>query len=342
MSGFWNSRPVFVTGATGLVGSWIVKALLRERAEVVCLVRDTVPQSELNSSGDAARVRIVNGDIRDQALLERTLGEYEIDTVFHLAAQTIVGVANRNPISTFASNIEGTWALLEAARRSPSVRQIVVASSDKAYGDQQNLPYEESTPLEGRHPYDVSKSCADLIAQSYAHSYALPVVVTRCGNFYGGGDLNWNRIIPGTIRSLLRNEAPVIRSDGEFIRDYFYVEDGAAAYLLLAERLAGDRSLIGHAFNFSNESQVTVVDLVRRITRQMGSQLQPRILNQASNEIRNQHLSARKAKDMLDWSPLFTLDQGLDATIAWYRNWSERARESARAADVNTLATVLR
>ncbi|WP_051669531.1 NAD-dependent epimerase/dehydratase family protein [Bryobacter aggregatus] len=342
MRGFWDARPVFVTGATGLVGSWLVKALLRQGAEVVCLVRDSVPQSELNQSGDAARVRLVHGDICNQALLERILGEYEIDTVFHLAAQTIVGVANRNPVSTFSSNIEGTWALLEAARRAPSVRQIVVASSDKAYGDQEKLPYEESTPLEGRHPYDVSKSCADLIAQSYAHTYQLPVVVTRCGNFYGGGDLNWNRIIPGTIRSLLRNEPPLIRSDGQFIRDYFFVEDGAAAYLLLAERLAGNRLLIGHAFNFSNESQVTVTDLVRRISRLMGSRLEPRILNQASHEIRNQQLSAAKAREMLSWSPLFSLDQGLELTIAWYRQWNEQRNQSSHAADVHTLATVLR
>ncbi len=342
MSCFWSGRPAFVTGATGLLGSWLVKSLLRQQAEVVCLVRDSLPQSELHQSGDASRVRIVNGDICDQALLERILGEYEIDTVFHLAAQTIVGVANRNPVSTFASNIEGTWALLEAARRSPSVRQIVVASSDKAYGDQVQLPYTETTPLEGRHPYDVSKSCADLIAQSYAHTYSLPVTITRCGNFYGGGDLNWNRIVPGTIRSLLRNEAPVIRSDGQFIRDYFYVEDGAAAYLHLAERLAADRSLIGQAFNFSNESQVTVEDLVRRISHRMGTPTEPRILNQASNEIRNQHLSAAKARNLLQWSPSFTLDQGLEATIAWYRHWHERNTESVRAADVNTLASALR
>ncbi len=180
----------------------------------------------------------MRGDVRDQALLERALGEYEIDTVIHLAAQTIVGIANRNPVSTFEANIAGTWALLEACRRSPLVKQIVVASSDKAYGDHEVLPYDEETPLDGRHPYDVSKSCADLIAQSYAHTYGLPVAVTRCGNFYGGGDLNWNRIVPGTIRSVLRGQRPVIRSDGQYVRDYFYVEDGAAAYMMLAEALA--------------------------------------------------------------------------------------------------------
>ena len=321
MASFWKSRPSFVTGATGLVGSWLVKRLVAEGAEVACLVRDWIPQSELVRAGTLDGVRVIRGDVRDQALLERCLGEYEIDTVFHLAAQTIVGIANRNPVSTFESNIQGTWALLEAARRSPSVKRIVVASSDKAYGDQEKLPYDESAPLEGRHPYDVSKSCADLIAQAYANSYGLPVSVTRCGNFYGGGDLNWNRIVPGTIRSLLNGQRPVIRSDGNFIRDYFYVEDGAAAYMLLAERMAADPALAGHAFNFSNEIQVTVLDLVRKLAAILASPLQPDVLNQASNEIRHQYLSAAKAKNTLGWQPLFTLEQGLARTVEWYKEF---------------------
>ena len=203
--------------------------------------------------------------------MERALGEYEIDTVFHLAAQTIVGIANRNPVSTFEANIQGTWSVLEACRRSPAVKQVVLASSDKAYGDQEHLPYDEDTPLQGRHPYDVSKSCADLIAHTYAVSYGLPVAITRCGNFYGGGDLNWNRIVPGTIRSVLRGQRPVIRSDGKFVRDYFYVEDGANAYMVLAEALARRPDLRGEAFNFSNEIQVTVLDLVQAILQKMGS-----------------------------------------------------------------------
>jgi CDP-glucose 4,6-dehydratase len=318
---FWTDRPVLVTGATGLVGSWVVKRLLGVGAEVVCLVRDWVPQSELVRSGDLDRVKVVRGDVRDQARLEVALGEYEIDTVLHLAAQTIVGIANRNPISTFETNIQGTWALLEACRRSPRVKQIVVASSDKAYGDQEQLPYVETTPLQGRHPYDVSKSCADLIACTYAITYGLPVVITRCGNFYGGGDLNWNRIVPGTIRSLLRNERPVIRSDGRFVRDYFYVEDGAAAYLLLAEQLATRPELRGEAFNFSNEIQFTVLDLVERITSLMGSMLQPDIRNEASNEIHHQSLSAAKARRLLGWRPLFTLDEGLRETVQWYKEF---------------------
>ena len=318
---FWRDRPTFVTGATGLVGGWLVKRLADLGADVVCLVRDWAPTSELMSKGPLDRVKIVRGDVRSQATLERALGEYEIDTVIHLAAQTIVTIANRNPVSTFDTNIRGTWALLEACRRSPSVRQIVVASSDKAYGECDTLPYDEGTPLRGTHPYDVSKSCGDLIAHTYANTYGTPVVITRCGNFYGGGDLNWNRLVPGTIRSALRGERPVIRSDGQFIRDYFYVEDGAAAYTLLAERLAAHPDLKGQAFNFSNEIQVTVLDLTRRILALMGSSLEPEVLNRATHEIRHQYLSAEKAKTTLQWAPLFTLDDGLRRTVDWYRHF---------------------
>jgi CDP-glucose 4,6-dehydratase len=323
---FWRDRPTLVTGATGLVGSWLVRRLLALGADVVCLVRDSVPQSEFVRAGYAARVKVVRGDVTDQALLERTLGEFEIDTVLHLAAQTIVGIANRNPISTFESNIAGTWALLEACRRSPLVRQVVLASSDKAYGEAEQLPYDEHTPLRGEHPYDVSKSCADLIARSYAVTYKLPVIVTRCGNFYGGGDLNWNRIVPGTIRSVIRNEAPVIRSDGQYVRDYFYVEDGAAAYTLLAERLGTDRALAGEAFNFSNEIQLTVIDVVNRILGAMDSALTPEIRNEATNEIRLQYLKAEKARRLLGWSPMFSLDDALGQTIRWYRDFLAETR----------------
>lgn len=327
MSAFWQDRPTFVTGATGLVGAWVVRRLLAAGAEVVCLVRDWVPQAELVRTGLVAQVRVVRGEISDQALLERALGEYEIHTVIHLAAQTIVTIANRNPISTFETNIAGTWAMLEACRRSPTVKAVILASSDKAYGDHDVLPYTEEAPLQGRHPYDVSKSCADLIAQSYATTYGLPVAITRAGNFYGGGDLNWNRIVPGTIRAVLRGQRPVIRSDGQYVRDYFYVEDGAAAYLLLAEQLAQRPALIGHAFNFSNELQITVLDLVQRILAAMESDLQPDIRNEAGNEIRHQYLSAAKARQMLGWTPLFTLDEGLRRTIEWYTTAQEPAHD---------------
>lgn len=318
---FWKDRPVFVTGGTGLVGSWLVKRLIDAGAEVVCLVRDWVPQSELVRTGALDRVRVVRGDVRDRETLERSLGEYEIDTVFHLAAQTIVGIANRNPLSTFETNIQGTWALLEAVRRSPAVKQTIVASSDKAYGVQEKLPYDESTPLNGTHPYDVSKSCADLISYTYANTYQLNVAVTRCGNFYGGGDLNWNRIVPGTIRSVICNQRPVIRSDGQFVRDYFYVEDGAAAYMLLAEKMAIDKSLAGSAFNFSNEIQVTVLDLVNRLLQIMGSSLMPDVRNEVSHEIRHQYLTAAKARRILGWQPLFNLDEGLARTAKWYQEF---------------------
>ena len=315
---FWRDRPTFVTGATGLVGGWLVKSLVAAGADVICLVRDWIPDCELVRSGHLDKVKIVRGDICDQEMMERALGEYEIDTVIHLAAQTIVGIANRNPVSTFEANIAGTWRLLEACRRSPKVKQIVIASSDKAYGDQDILPYDETTPLQGQHPYDVSKSCADLISYTYAKSYDLPVTITRCGNFYGGGDLNWNRIVPGTIRSILRGQAPVIRSDGSFVRDYFYVEDGAAAYMLLAEKLAHNPELRGEAFNFSNELQVTVLELTHKILALMGSDLKPDVRNEASNEIKHQYLSAAKARKMLDWEPLYTLDGALQQTIQWY------------------------
>jgi CDP-glucose 4,6-dehydratase len=331
MNSFWRDRSVLVTGGTGLLGSWLVKQLIEANANVVCLVRDWVPQSELVRSHRIEQVSVVRGDITDRGLIERALGEYEVEVVFHLAAQTIVGIANRNPVSTFSANIEGTWNVLEACRRSPKVQSIVVASSDKAYGDQEHLPYNEAMPLQGRHPYDVSKSCADLIAQTYAVSYNLPVAITRCGNFYGGGDLNWNRVVPGTIRSIIRGERPVVRSDGKFVRDYFYIEDGAAAYMLLAERLASNAALRGQAFNFSNESQVNVLELVELILRKMSSSLRPEVLNQASNEIRHQFLSAERARTQLQWKPQFTLESGLERTLAWYREFLSAPAALAQA-----------
>ena len=324
---FWLDRPVFVTGGTGLLGSWLVQRLSKNGADITCLVRDWVPKSELIKNGLFSEIKVVRGDIRDIQILDRVMNEYEIDTVFHLAAQTIVTIANRNPLYTLESNIAGTWNLLEATRRNTKVKQIVIASSDKAYGDQENLPYDELTPLQGRHPYDVSKSCADLISHMYAKSFNLPVCVTRCGNFYGGGDLNWNRIIPGTIRSILRGQAPVIRSDGKFIRDYFYVEDGANAYMKLAEQMDEKPELMGEAFNFSNELQVTVLDIVNKILEIMKSDLKPVILNETSNEIRHQYLSATKARKKLNWKPLFTLDEGLGKTIDWYQEFF-RAHQS--------------
>ena len=318
---FWRDRSVLVTGATGLVGGWVVRQLLAADADLVCIVRDWVPRSELVASGLLERIRVVRGDIRDQETIERALGEYEVATVLHLAAQTTVGVANRNPVSTLDTNIRGTWALLEACRRSPTVQQIVIASSDKAYGDQEVLPYTEDTPVRGRNPYDVSKSCADLIGQMYAKTYGLPVCITRCGNFFGGGDLNWNRLVPGTIRSVLRGERPVIRSDGRYTRDYLYVEDGARAYVTLAEQMAAKPALAGEVFNFSYEQRMTVLELVARLLEVMGSRLEPDVRNEASNEIRDQYLDAAKARRMLGWTPGFTLEAGLRETVDWYTRY---------------------
>lgn len=323
---FWRDRRVLVTGATGLVGAWLVKRLLKAQADVVCLVRDWTPQSEFVRNGDIESTTVVRGDICDQPCLERVLGEFEIETVIHLAAQTIVGIANKNPGSTFEANITGTWKLLEACRRSPGVRQIVMASSDKAYGDAKTLPYTEDTPLAGMHPYDVSKSCGDLIAQTYANTYDLPVCITRCGNFYGGGDLNWNRIIPGTVRSIVRGKAPVIRSDGSFVRDYFYVEDGAAAYMHLAEQMSDRPELNGEAFNLSTEIQVSVLELVEQVLQAMGSSIEPVVLGEANNEIKHQYLDATKARNVLKWSPLFSLDKGLARTIEWYTQYFNQTR----------------
>jgi CDP-glucose 4,6-dehydratase len=316
---FWLDRPVLVTGATGLLGGALVRHLLDLGADLACVVRDWVPQSEFVRAGLIERATVVRGDVRDRALLERALGEYESDTVFHLAAQTVVPVANRNPVSTFETNVRGTWALLEACRRSPSVRQIVVASSDKAYGSHAHLPYTEDVPLRGAHPYDVSKACADLIAQAYAATYGLPVAITRCGNLFGGGDLNWTRIVPGTIRSVLRGRRPVIRSDGQFVRDYFDAADAAAANTVLAERLAADRGLAGEAFNFSYERPMTVLEITRLILRLMHSELEPEVRNEATGEIRSQYLSAAKARTVLGWRPRRTLEEGLEQTITWYR-----------------------
>jgi len=322
----WLNKNVFVTGCTGLLGSWLSEELLSQGANVVALVRDHVPQSRVNREGLSEKISAVAGCLEDTALVERALNEYEIDTVFHLGAQTIVPIANNNPLSTFESNIKGTSVLLEACRRNRRVRKIVVASSDKAYGDHEHLPYTENMPLRGRNPYDVSKSCADLISQMYFHSFGLPVCVTRCGNLFGGGDLNFNRIVPGTIRSVLFGEQPVIRSDGSFVRDYFYVRDAAQAYIRLAEQME-DPGLWGQAFNFGNDEPITVLEIVKEILSAMGTVgLAPLVLNQANSEIHKQYLSSEKARTMLNWSPTFSLQKGLAETVDWYKSFFSSAK----------------
>jgi CDP-glucose 4,6-dehydratase len=316
----WRDRPVLVTGATGLLGGWLVEALLERGAHVVGLVRDRIPRSRLVAERVIDRIDVVWGDVTDYLGVERALGEFEIECVFHLAAQTIVGIANRSPLSTFETNVRGTWNVLEASRRQPTVRRVIVASSDKAYGDQERLPYEETSPLHGRHPYDVSKSAADLIAQSYWTSFGLRVAVTRCGNLFGGGDLNWNRLVPGTIRSVLRESAPVIRSSGRLVRDYIYVEDAVDAYLALADALGRSDALAGQAVNVSYGEPQRVIDLVTRILTLMGRpDLTPAILDEAHREIAEQYLDATRARKQLGWTPRVALDEGLARTVAWYR-----------------------
>ncbi len=318
----WSRRRVFVTGASGIVGSWLVKRLLHEGAYVVALVHDWDPQAELIRSGDVQRVHVVNGELEHYATIERAINEHEVDTVFHLAAQPIVSTALRNPLPTFETNIRGSYHVLEACRvHRGLVKQVVVASSDKAYGDAEKLPYTEDMPLHGRHPYDVSKSCTDLLALSYAHTYRLPVAIARCGNIYGGGDLNWSRIVPGTIRSVLQGERPILRSNGLYTRDYIFVDDVVSAYMALAEAVSREE-VAGEAFNFSPESRVTVLDITRLLLHLMGrDDLEPVILDQVTAEIKDQYLDASKARRMLAWTPRFTLEQGLGETIRWYRTF---------------------
>ncbi len=316
---FWRNRRVFVTGCTGLVGSRTVQMLWQKGARVVGLIRDHVAGSKLVRDGLVDQIDVVHGCVEDPLLVERVLNEYEIQTVIHLAAQTIVGTANRSPLSTFETNIKGTWCVMEAARRCGTRPNVVVASSDKAYGDQPVLPYTEESPLSAKYPYDASKACADILALSYHQTFGVSVCVTRCGNFYGGGDLNMSRIVPGTIRAVLNGERPIIRSDGSYLRDYFYVKDGAAAYLHLAENSAQRPEIAGHAFNFSTETPLTVLQLVERILQLMNSELKPDVRNEASNEIKHQYLAATKARQMLNWRPLYDTDTALSETIAWYR-----------------------
>ncbi len=324
---FWSEKRVFITGATGFVGHWLTRKLVEENAHVVALVRDVDPQSELYRSGLIDQVTVVSGALESYDTLERALCEYEIDTVFHLAAQTIVGTARKAPLITFEANIRGTYHLLEACRRQLStVKRIVIASSDKAYGTSAVLPYTENMPLMGAFPYDVSKSCCDLIAQSYFHTYGLPLTIARCGNIFGGGDLNWSRIIPGTIRSLLQNEAPIVRSDGTFIRDYIYVKDVVDAYLLLAQKAAVN-GVMGQGFNFAPSKPHTVLEIIRSLQKMMGCpHLEPRILNLAQAEIKDQFLTSKRAEERLGWSPRYTFEEGLEETVEWYKTYLNHQR----------------
>lgn len=303
-----------------MIGSWLVKELLAADAAVVAFVLDLDPRSELVRSGDIQKVNVVNGELESFATLERAVNVHEVDTVFHLGAQTLVEAAHRFPLATWESNVRGTYNVLETCRvHGDLVRCLVIASSDKAYGESDSLPYTEETEIAARHPYEVSKACGDLIGRSYHHTYGVPVAMARCGNVYGGGDLNWSRIVPGTIRALLREEQPVIRSDGTYVRDYIYVRDAARAYMQLAERVHED-GVRGEVFNFGLESPLTVVELVESIKRLMNRRaVEPVIEARAVGEISAQYLSAKKAQERLDWRPEYGLDAGLSETIDWYR-----------------------
>ena len=322
MSMDWKGKKVLITGATGLVGSWLVKALLKRKSIIVALVRDIDYQTEFYRSGDYLQTNIVNGSLENFSTIERAINEYEVDTIFHLGAQTIVGAACREPLQTFESNIRGTYHILEACRRHRGfVKEIVIASSDKAYGIADKLPYTEDMPLKGSHPYDVSKSCTDLLAQTYSYTYNMPIAIARCGNIYGGGDLNWSRIIPGTILSLLNNKRPVIRSNGKYIRDYIYIKDIVDAYINLAESIT-KKNIYGEAFNFSNESRMTVIEIVNKISSIMGKEkLESQILNLNLKEIPEQSLSAEKAHEILGWYSKYDLGKGLSETVDWYKNY---------------------
>lgn len=333
--GFWADKRVFITGSAGFLGSWTVKELNRRGATTIGYVRDGGHHVTRRDDPETEPHFTVHGRLEDYETVLRGINEHEADTVLHLGAQPIVGVANRSPRSTFEANIRGTWNVLDACRElRRQVKRIVVASSDKAYGQAAKLPYDETMPLNGNHPYDASKSCTDIIAQTYHHSYGLPVCITRAGNFFGGRDLNFNRVVPGVVRWALRGEQPVLRSDGSMIRDYIYVRDVVLAYLALAERME-DPALHGHAFNFSTEQPISVITLVRRILSAAGrDDLQPIILAEATNEIPEQHLSAAKARSLLDWSPVWTLDRALEETIDWYRDWLGAPAARLRVEDV--------
>jgi CDP-glucose 4,6-dehydratase len=320
---FWKGMSVLVTGATGVIGTNLVNRLIRYNAEVTAVVRDWVPRSRMLGpwvTGESPVV-VVRGQLEDFIFIERVIAEYETEYIFHLGAQTIVNVGNASPVTTFKANIEGSWNLLEAARiveqYDPRIKAICVASSDKAYGESKILPYNEGMPLAGQHPYDVSKSCTDLIAQSYAKTYSLPVLIARMGNIYGPGDLNFNRIIPGAIKNILSNEPPLIRSDGTPIREYFFVEDAVDAYLTMAMKAGSVQR--GEAFNFSSGEKNRVIDIVRRILSLMDSDLDPIIAKTSRNEIHDQYLSIEKAQRVLSWNPRYSLDKGLPITVDWYR-----------------------
>lgn len=314
---FWNKKRVLVTGHEGFLGSWLSIRLVEAGANVIGIDKAGArPLSVLNDRRD--RIVRIKGDVARPGLVKAAIQKHRPDVIFHLAAEAIVGECAANPLRAFTANIQGTWNVLECARGEKYVRAIVAASSDKAYGSHDVLPYREDVPLRGDHPYDVSKSCADLICYAYFHTYGVPVCVTRCGNIYGPGDFHFSRIVPDTIRCAIEGKPVLIRSDGKFTRDYIYVEDVVSGYMTLAEQLEKKR-LAGEAFNLSNEKPLTVLDLVEKIFRALGKKPNYRILDEARYEIKHQYLSSRKAKRILGWKPKYTPRAALPITIDWYR-----------------------
>lgn len=316
---FWKDKRVLITGYEGFLGSNLTKKLITTEAKVTGIDIKFQRGNTALAKTDYNRIIPIKGDIVNYNLVNKIIKKYKIEAIFHLAAEALVGKCFKNPLKAFSNNIRGTWNVLEAARKSDTVKAIIVASSDKAYGSHKKLPYKENASLQGKHPYDVSKSCADLIAYTYFHTYGLPVAITRCGNVYGPGDYNFSRIVPDAIRCALLGKTLLIRSDGRFTRDYIFVEDIVEGYILLAEKLNNLR-LSGEAFNLSDENPLTVIGLVKEIRRLTNKKLKYRILNQAKYEIKHQYLSSLKARKFLGWKPAYTLEKGLKKTILWYKN----------------------
>lgn len=325
MNDYWKGKKVFITGGTGFIGTWVVKALVDNGAEVVCLAKEMQKGSNFEKLGLDKKVTLIFGDILDLNILKLSLEKYQIDSVFHLAAQPLVQIALKNPAETIYLNVVGTLNVIEACRLNPAIKRIVVASSDKAYGSTEKLPYDESFPLKGEYPYDVSKSCTDLIAQAYAKTYKMPIAITRCSNIYGGGDLNFDRIIPETIKHLIFNEDILIRSNGKFKREFFYVKDAALAYLILAENIE-KLGLKGEAFNFGTDEPAVILDLVNKIIEVSGKKdAKVNILDTAKAEIKDQYLSSEKARKMFGWAPKYSLKEGLKETYDWYSEYFKNA-----------------
>jgi CDP-glucose 4,6-dehydratase len=319
-----RGRSVFVTGAYGLLGSWLVKSLVEQGARTTVLKRDAVVRSALVVEGTERRVNVVHGDICDADLIERAVGEYEVDTVFHLAAQTIVGIANTAPLSTFETNIRGTWTVLEACRHL-GVQRVVVAASDKAYGIHERLPYQEDFPLRPLYPYDVSKAATDMIARSYWHTFGLPVAVTRFANLFGGGDLNLSRLVPEAALAAIEGRRPVIRSDGTLERDFLYVEDAVAAYLAIC-RLLDEGTGAGEAFNAGGDEPHSVLEVVEMMCRVAGTGVEPDVRGTGTppGEITRQWVDSTKLRRLSGWAPQVSLEEGLRRTIEWYREYVPR------------------